>query len=45
MIICLKDILEERFSFNVNVNVSLKFFWAVGGLSGGNQAVGHSTIP
>ena len=35
MIICLKDISEKCFSFNVNVNASLKFFWAFGGLSEG----------
>ena len=35
MIICLKGISEECFSFNVNVNASLKFLWALGGLSQG----------
>ena len=41
MVICLKGISEECFSFNFNVNASLKFFWALGGLSEGTQALGH----
>ena len=31
MIICLKTISEECFSFNDNVNASLKFLWELGG--------------
>ena len=48
MIICLKDVSEERFSFSVNVNsslkflCSLKFLWALIRLSEGTQALGHS---
>lgn len=48
MIICLKDVSEERFSFSVNVNsslkflCSLKFLWALIRLSDGTQALGHS---
>ena len=42
IIICLKRISEECFSFNVNVNTSLKFLWALRALSEGNQALGHS---
>ena len=42
MIICLKVISEKCFSFIVNVNTSLKLLWALGGLSEGNQALGHS---
>lgn len=41
MIICLKQISEEGFLFNVNVNTSLKFLWASGVLSEGNQELGH----
>ena len=43
MIICLKCISQEEcFSFNVNVNTSLKFLGALGGLSEGTQALGYS---
>ena len=42
MIIYLKRILEKCFSFSVNVNTSLKLLLALGGLSEGNQAFGHS---
>ena len=42
MIICLKGVSKECFSFNVNVNASLRFLWAFGGLSESNQTVGHS---
>ena len=42
MIICSKCILEESFLFNINVNTSLKFLWALEGLSKGTQALGHS---
>ena len=42
MIICLKVISKKCFSFIVNVNTSLKLLWALGGLSEGNQALGHS---
>ena len=30
------------FSFNVNINASLKFLWAIEGLLEGTQALGHS---
>ena len=39
MIICLKRILEKCFSFNINVNNSLKILWKLRGLSEGNQAL------
>ena len=42
MIIYLKRILEKCFSFNVNENTSLKLLLALGGLSEGNQVIGHS---
>ena len=42
MIICLKRISEECFSFNVNVNTSLKLLGAFTGLSEDNQSLGHS---
>ena len=42
MIIYLKEISEECFSFNVNVNFSLKFLRTLGGLSEGTEALGHS---
>ena len=41
MIICLKDISEECFLFNGNVNGSLKFLGALGGLSEDTQALEH----
>ena len=41
MAVCLKGISEECFLFNVNVNTSLKFLWALGGLSEGTEALGH----
>ena len=41
MIICLKDISEECFSFDYNANVSLKFHWALREPSGDTQALGH----
>ena len=42
MITCLKGIPEECFSFNFNVNVILKFLWALRGSSGGTQTLGQS---
>ena len=42
MIICLKSISEECFSFSVNVITSLKFLGALGGLSEGTQILRHS---
>ena len=39
MIICLNGISEERFSLNGNVIASLKFPWALGGLSEGTQGL------
>ena len=42
MIICLKGISEECFSFSGNVNASLKFLWALRGLSEGTQILGYS---
>ena len=42
MIICLKGISEECFSFSGNVNASLKFLWALRGLSQGTQILGYS---
>ena len=42
MIIYLKEISEEFFSFNSNVNASLKFLWAHRGLSEDTQSLGHS---
>ena len=42
MIICLKGVSEQCFSFNVNFNANLKFPWALGGLSEGTQALEHS---
>ena len=41
MIICLKDISDDFFSFNVNVNASLKFLWVLIGLSEDTQALRH----
>ena len=41
MIICLKGISEKCFLFNVNVNASLKFPWALEGLSEYIQTLGH----
>ena len=42
MIICLKSISEKCFLFNVNVNASLMFFWALGGLLEDTQTLGQS---
>ena len=42
MIIYIKRISEICFLFNVNVNTSLKFLGALGGLSEGTWALGHS---
>ena len=42
MLIWLKDISEECFSLNVNVNASLKFLYALGELLKRTQALGHS---
>ena len=42
MIICLKSISEECFLFIVNVSARLKLVWALGVLSDGTQALGHS---
>ena len=42
MIISLKGILKECFSFSVNVNATLKFLLAFGGLSEGTEALGFS---
>ena len=42
MIICLKRISEECFSFNVNVSANLKLLWALEELSEGTQAREHS---
>ena len=48
MIIWLKNISQKYFSPNVNVNASLKFLWALGGISGAirhlgtQRARGHS---
>ena len=42
MIVCLKHIWKECFLFNDNFNASLKFFWALGGLSEDAQALEHS---
>ena len=39
MFICLKDISEECFLFSGNVNGSLKFLWALGGISLGTQSL------
>ena len=44
MIICLKCISEECFSFNVNVNASLKFLKALGWLLLYTHALGHSEV-
>ena len=41
MIIHLKCIAEKCFLFNINVNTNLKLLWALGGLSEGNQGLGH----
>ena len=41
MIIGLKDISEECFSSNVNVNASLKLFWALWGQSKCTQTLGN----
>ena len=32
----------ECFLFSVNAKASLKFLWALGGLSGSTQTLGHS---
>ena len=42
MILFLKVVSEGCFSFNVNVNTSLKFLSALAGLSEGTQALWHS---
>ena len=42
IIICLKGIPEECVLFNVNIDASLKFPWALKGLSEGTQALKHS---
>ena len=42
MIIYLKDISEKYCSFSVNVNPSLKFLWALGGLSEDTQVLENS---
>ena len=42
MIISLKGILKECFSFSVNVSATLKFLLAFGGLSEGTEALGFS---
>ena len=42
MIVYLEVISEECFSFNVNVNASLKFLGALERLSEEIQALGHS---
>ena len=42
IIICLKGISKECFLLSVNMNISLKFLAALGGLSEGNQALGVS---
>ena len=39
---CLKVILKKFFSSNANVNVSIKFLLALGGLLEGTQAFAHS---
>ena len=44
MIICLKCISEECFSFNVNNNASLKFLKALGWLLQYTHALGHSEV-
>ena len=44
MIVCLKCISEECFSFNVNVNASLKFLKARGWLSQDTHALGHLEV-
>ena len=41
MIICLKEISGECFSFTGSVNATLKFLWALGGLSEGTQVLRH----
>ena len=41
MVICSKGISEEYFSFNFNVNASLKFLWALGDFSEDTQELGH----
>ena len=42
LIICLKSISEECFSFSVNAITSLKFLGALGGLSEGTQVLRNS---
>ena len=42
MSICLKDISEKNFLFDVNVNASLKFSSALEGCSNATQAIQYS---
>ena len=42
MIIYLKRISEECFLFNLNVNASLKFLWALEGFTEATQELKHS---